>query len=143
MIRLRLELRKARDREDGSALILALIFLSILSIGIAALLYMSQTNVATTLAFRTQGANAYGADGAMNAGINSIRTDASQCKEGVTSNLPIPSANGTPVTVTCTGLPGSGATTDDNTSDTPGQALLTLSTSAPAVEDGINQKSNN
>jgi hypothetical protein len=141
MITLRLHLRKARDDEGGSALVLALIFLAILAVGMTALLVFADTSIRTTVGLRSQEGNSYAADGAVNAGINAIRGDKTQGVSGGACTVPSVTANGVTPAVTCVGLPGSGATTSDSTSDTPGQAVLTLSTSPS--EDGFLQQSNN
>ncbi|TMK45417.1 MAG: hypothetical protein E6G66_12920 [Actinobacteria bacterium] len=141
MITLRLRLRKARDGQEGSALVLALIFLAILAVGMTALLVFADTSIRATVGLRSQEGNSYAADGAVNAAINAIRGDKTQGVAGGPCTLPSVSANGVTPTVTCVGLPGSGASTSDSTSDTPGQAILTLSTSTS--EDGFLQQSNN
>ena len=60
--------------QTGSTLILALIFLAILSVGAAAILTLADTSIRATLAVRAQGANSYSADGAVQAAINNIRS---------------------------------------------------------------------
>ena len=78
MITLRLHLRKARDDEGSSALVLALIFLAILAVGMTALLVFADTSIRATVGLRSQEGNSYAADGAVNAAINAIRGDKTQ-----------------------------------------------------------------
>ncbi|MEA2592959.1 MAG: hypothetical protein QOD62_2790, partial [Actinomycetota bacterium] len=66
--------RLRRLDETGSALILALIFLAVLSVGAAAILALADTSIRATLAVRTQGSTSYSADGAVQAAVNNIRS---------------------------------------------------------------------
>src|SRR5947208_4236994 len=66
--------RRCRLDQTGSTLILALIFLAILSVGAAAILTVADTSIRATVAVQTQGANSYSADGAVQAAINNVRS---------------------------------------------------------------------
>lgn len=127
LIRLRLRLLRA---DAGAALILALIVVAILAIGIGALLSFADTSIRATLAVRTQGKGAYGADGAVQAAINAIRKTtqgADPANGGSCTSQPL-TVNGVALTVDCQGLPGSGAPDDGGRGTTPKAAVITLST---------------
>ena len=134
--------------EEGSALIFALILVSILGIGIAALLTFADTSIRATVGIRAQGANAYAADGAVQAAIQSIRTNASAGIDpqftGNVNNCTVPTVgvDGVTPSVTCIGMTNSGQPgAAVNSSNTPGYALVLLGTSV--TETGFSQASNN
>lgn len=152
--------------DDGAALILALILVTVIGLGGAALLTFSDTSIRTTVALRDQAGKAYSADGAAQVAINSLRTgngfttpelfanaDGTTCfgpnSTSGTLNLPdfYPATNGqngnalSSASVVCTADPESGvnASLVPITSDNrPAQAILTLGRSS---EDGTYVKS--
>jgi hypothetical protein len=126
-----------------------LILVSILAIGIAALLTFADTSIRATVGIRAQGATAYAADGAVQAAIQSIRNNASLGIDpqftGNVNNCTAPSVglDGVTPSVTCIGMtnsgqPGGGV---NNSSNTPGYAIVLLGTSV--TETGFSQGSTN
>ena len=135
------------EGEDGSALVLALVFLALFGLFIAALLTLAATSEKVTGALRTQGAQVYAADGAVQAAINYIRPTSTQgvdpASGGTCSTPPVSvTVNGVTPVVTCQGLSGSGVAAVNTAANTPPYAILTLATST-ANEDGLAQGSNN
>ena len=60
-------------REDGAALVLVMILVTIIALGLAALLTRSDTSIRETVGLRDQAAATYHADGALQAAINDLR----------------------------------------------------------------------
>ena len=60
-------------REDGAALVLVMILVTIIALGLAALLTRSDTSIRETVGLRDQAAATYNADGALQAAINDLR----------------------------------------------------------------------
>jgi Tfp pilus assembly protein PilV len=145
--------RLRRLDQSGSALILALIVLAVLSVGAAAILTLADTSIRATLAVRAQGSNSYSADGAVQAAINNIRSarDANGNLIGVNGSYTTPTGgNNCPTLsltvdlvasqVTCQPMDTSGQVTlVDNPNNDPHYAVLMLSTSPT----GISESSNN
>lgn len=139
---------RARRDEEGSALVLALVFLTVLGVFIGAVLSFGSTSLRTTIAVREQRDFVYAADGAVDGAINAIRSDASLGKKGgLCPDFVAPFYEADPsrtktVTVACSGLSGSGASTGGSSStvNMPAQAVLALAASG---EDGLLQDSNN
>lgn len=74
--------RVRRPREDGSALVLALLFLTVCALTIGALLtYANASSTATTALRSTRGSD-YDQDAAMNAAIAKLRTTGATCTSG-------------------------------------------------------------
>jgi hypothetical protein len=153
----------ADDR--GSTLIMVLFIVAVIGLGGAALLTFSETSIRTTIALRDQAGNAYNADGAGQAAINSLRTGygftspalfnndtAQKCfGTGTTSGTlplqdfyPATSSNGTApgsASVVCTADPATGVNgtvVPITSANRPAQAIMTLG--QVAGEDGINVK---
>ncbi|TDO64045.1 hypothetical protein EV651_105269 [Kribbella sp. VKM Ac-2571] len=155
--------RRHRD-ETGAALVLVLVIISILALGLAGLLSLSDTSVRTTIGLDEQAADQYNADGATKAAIGNLRngkfnndvtsTTYPYCfGNGVGGNpgaeLPLPNfyppagkvQSQSSAAVSCAPDPNSGAAGglvpihEDNK---PGNAILTLG--QVAGEDGINIK---
>lgn len=125
-----------RRGEEGSALILALVFLSLFGLLISVLLSFAETSFRTTLAVRSQGGAVYAADGVVEAAINAIRYDGNSGRYGYACPTPsLPAINGQQATVTCDPRSDSGIGGGAGTSNKPKRAILTLSTN-PA-EDGV------
>ncbi|HEU5003823.1 MAG TPA: hypothetical protein VFW71_13765 [Actinomycetota bacterium] len=155
MICLRQRIKGAFEDDEGSALLLALIFIIIIAVGLGALLYMGDASIRTTLAVRDQSSTTYGVDGAVNGAINSLRhaRDASGVLLGTapayatpvgTNNCPTSgmTIDGVSATVTCVGTNDSGLVSQDNTSNDPSYALLALETVTGTVPNGVLEKSN-
>jgi hypothetical protein len=126
--------RRYRQDEDGAVLVLALILIMILAVGLAAVLWFSDTSIRATEAIRTQGDQTYADTGAVDAAINGIRANSSM---GVDPSIPgatpctvtsTVGLNGVTPTVHCTGLPGSGGEVYNNPGNTPAWGLLALGT---------------
>jgi hypothetical protein len=116
--------------EDGSALALCLVFLSVFGVLISVLLSFASTSLRVSTVMVTQGRINYDVDAAVEAAIQRARTNAGDCFN--------PGAfNGTAaLTVTCT---TSNTTTVENAGGRPGQAILTLGTGG---ETGLTKSSN-
>ena len=102
--------RSARFRGDGGAsLILALAFLTLLGSSAAILLQVDYTGFKTTEVVRGQQDRVYGADGGVDYGIQTMRTNTSYCPDSSAGaqTLPSQTINGKTVTVTCQTLSGS------------------------------------
>jgi hypothetical protein len=156
--------RRMNRRDDsGAALILVLIVITVASLGVAALLSFSDTSIRTTVGLRVQGANAYDADGAADAAINTLRGNA---YNNNTSSLTYPKCFGNGATsdtlvlpnfypgttgsaqasaaVKCSPDPISGAAGGlvvIGPANKPGNAILTLGTDP--LEHGIDVKALN
>jgi hypothetical protein len=146
-----MEIRKRCHRDEGgSALVIALVMISVLAVGSAALLSFAEVSIRTTVAVQSQGAKAYAADGAVQAAINYVRSrstlgldpqftgNVNQC------SVPAVGVNSITPTVTClgqtnSGKPGAGSAI----LNAPKYGLLTLSTAAPSTEDGFQLSQNN
>lgn len=125
--------------DDGTALVLALVFLSLFGLFVATILSFADTGVRTTLALRDHDARLYAVDGAVDGAMLYVRDDAVRGREG----LPCPefrmtTTNDVPVVVECQPQAGSGALLPgggNNTNNKPEHAVLTLSQNGN--EDGI------
>jgi hypothetical protein len=131
-----------RQREQGSALIIALAFIAVFGLVIAAVLSFSEAGIRTTDAVRSARSLSYAADGATEMAINTMRTSNADC----TATYPTltPAINNTPVQVTADKVDGTttcqfGLSGTNNVNNTPGKALQAL---AVGSEDGIVQGSN-
>lgn len=116
---------RTRQDEDGAVLVMALVFLTVAALIVAALLSFSDTNFRTTIAVRDQRNVVYAADGAVDAAINAFRFNG-------TCPLSHPTVNGVAVGVTCTAATTSSATP----SNAPPLAVITRATQTSG-EDGI------
>jgi hypothetical protein len=152
--------RRPRRHDDrGATLVLALIIITTISLVVAALLPQATTSVSSTVALRVQAGTAYGGDGAAQVAINALRrgtfdnAPSTQCF-GSSGTLALPNfypaipGNGSAqssAAVTCTAETGTGAQGSPvpvTNANKPGQAILTLGTSA--TEDGqLYKQSNN
>jgi Tfp pilus assembly protein PilX len=128
-------MRRARPRrsEDGAVLIMALVFLTVSSLVVAALLSFADTNFRTTVNVRDQGKVLYAADSAVDAAINAYRSGA-----GCTGPYTGPAVNNLPgATVTCTAVTSSSGAP----ANAPALAVIARATK-DSGEDGIVQVSN-
>jgi hypothetical protein len=138
-------LRRAGD--EGSALVLALVFLSLFGLFVAVLLSFAQTSLRTTVAVRDQRRVSFAADGGVDGAINHIRSNTSwgvdPAATGGSNTCPsfTSDVNGQSVAVTCEGAPGSGVTTPGGGGspvNTPEYAILALGPNSGG-ESGISQ----
>lgn len=115
-----------RRDEEGSALVLALVFLMLFGLVIAAILSQVETNVRTTLVVRTHEAKVYGADAGIDYAIQALQADDTTCPDDTTGPETLadpPLDSGITVTVTC-------ETTEGNVLGVRGYAVVTT------VDDG-------
>jgi hypothetical protein len=136
---------RARARGDeGAALVLALIVITVVALSLTALLNLSDTSVRTTVGLRDQVADTYNADGAMQAAINNLRNstynhNAGQHCFGASDTLQLSSFYGSSsAAVTCTADPKKVLIQCPSLSqcNRPGNAILTLG--KISGEDGLN-----
>ncbi|MFC7615674.1 hypothetical protein ACFQV2_21425 [Actinokineospora soli] len=129
--------------DSGATLIMVLVLVTVMAVGLSALLTLTDTNVRATVALREQAAAVYDADGAMQTAINGIRESAytgasgQHCFGGSdTMSVPAPSGTGS-AAVTCTADPAKVLVHCPSlaTCNRPGSAVLTLGRTAG--EDGL------
>jgi len=140
--------------DEGAILVVVLIVLTVLSLGLSALLTFADTGERTTVAMTTQAATMAEANGAVEVAMNALRrgqynNSPGQSCFGGTDTLTLsnvtPSVTGgaaDSAAVTCGAAPGtggSGSLVPITSSNKPGSAVQTLSTSGS--EDGIQVKS--
>jgi hypothetical protein len=141
------------QEDSGAALIVAMLFVTVVALVTGALLSMSYASLRTTTAMRDQQASAYNADGAAQAAVNQLRADnfnsvPGQCATAASAiTLPnfYPATSTTPSAsayVSCGPDPSNGTGGDATAPNTsPGSAILTLASQASG-EDGIQISSN-
>jgi hypothetical protein len=145
--------RPARRDDGGAALILALIFITVVAVVISVVLSFADTNLRVTVAAtRPQATAAANADGAAQVAVNALRKSVYNSATGqhcfadgagnlTQDNLALsnfPSA-GSSAYVSCSPDPASGTVVPINSHNKPGSAILTLSNAASNPgEDGIN-----
>jgi hypothetical protein len=128
--------------EDGAALVLALIFLSLFGLFSGVLLGFSETGVRTTQTLRTQTQKIYAMEGAVDTAVNAMRGDITAGRDPAVSPLAHcdsyqATGGGQTMTATCQAEPGSGGAVGGGL--IPDHGILTLSTDA--TEHGIHQVS--
>ncbi|TDU91679.1 hypothetical protein EV138_5290 [Kribbella voronezhensis] len=131
-------------REDGAALVLVLILVTVIALGLAALLTRSDTSIRETLGLRDQAAATYNADGALQASINNLRNStyndaAGQKCFGASNTLQLNGFYGADsAAVTCAADPKKVLIQCPSLSqcNRPGNAILTLG--KISGEDGVN-----
>ncbi|WP_410586543.1 hypothetical protein [Amycolatopsis sp. lyj-23] len=135
--------RRRKADDAGAALPLVLVLVTVVAVVLGALLSFADTSVRTTVNLRDQAASAYTADGALQAGINAIRTSAftgatgEHCF-GASDTLSLPDfGSGGSAAVACTADPAKVRIQCPSLSvcNRPGNAILTLGTGG---EDGLN-----
>jgi len=89
--------RVRRQNERGSALVLALIFLTVCGLTVGALLNYSNTSSAATTAVRKARGTDYDADAAMNFAIAKLRVTGATCGTGASGFTPTWTLNNTSV----------------------------------------------
>ena len=137
-------MRRLRHNDDGAALVLVLVVITVVALVLGALLSFADTSVRTTVNLRDQAASAYESDGALQAAVNNIRNStfsgaAGQQCFGGSDTLSLPNFNGTDsATVTCSADPAKVLIQCPSlsTCNRPGSAILTLGR-IPG-EDGLN-----
>ena len=143
--------RAQHTDDSGATLIVALIFITVVSVVVAVVLSLTDSSIRTTLALRGQASDAASVDGAAQIAINALRqgiydASAGACFDaggGVTSdtltltNFYQPASGPAySAAVTCEPDPTTGGVgVDINASNKPGSAILTLGTSA--TETGL------
>jgi Tfp pilus assembly protein PilV len=135
--------RMNRGNDSGAALILVLIIITVVALGVSALLTFSDSSIRTTVQLRQQAADTYNADGAMQAAINKIRpssySDPSTPCFGGSDTLVLPNFYGADsAAVKCSGNGNSGVLIQCprlTQCNRPGSAILTLGN--VVGEDGI------
>ncbi|GAA3566529.1 hypothetical protein [Kribbella ginsengisoli] len=141
--------RFARARsEEGAALVLVMILVTVIALGLAALLTRSDTGLRTTVGLRDQAAATYNADGALQASINNLRNStyndaAGQKCFGASNTLPLNGFYGADsAAVTCSADPKKVLIQCPSLSqcNRPGNAILTLG--KVSGEDGLNIRQN-
>jgi hypothetical protein len=136
--------RHTRGGDDGAALIVVLVLITVFAVGLAALLSLSDTSLRTTVQLRGQAAAAYDADGAAQAAVNNIRNgtynnSAGQHCFGGSDTLPLPNFSASDsAAVNCVPDPAKVLIQCRSLSqcNRPGSAILTLG--RIAGEDGLN-----
>ncbi|MFF0264209.1 hypothetical protein [Kribbella sp. NPDC004536] len=136
-------MRKRITNDDGAALVLALIVITVIALSLSALLTLSDTSVRTTVGLRSQVSDTYNADGAMQAAINNLRNsnyndNAGQNCFGTSDTLQLSNFYGTnSAAVTCQADPKQVLIQCPSLSNCnrPGNAILTLGRTS---EDGLN-----
>ncbi|MEO6713495.1 MAG: hypothetical protein ABIM89_08725 [Mycobacteriales bacterium] len=121
--------------DDGSVLVMALVFLSLFGLAIAAALGFATTGFKTALGVHSTTRSQYTADAAIDGAINKIRSDVAIGTEAYGSNtcfsMTSGDVNATAVDVTCKGRVGSGvAGAGAGGGTAPPNAVLTFPTNA-------------
>ena len=122
--------RPWRHDEAGSALVLALVFLSLFGLFISVLLSFADTGIRTTMSMRGHDARLYAADGAVDAAMLYVADEPARGREGEPCpDFTMNSTNDTTVVVECEPQTDSGAVLvggGDNQKNKPEYAILTL-----------------
>jgi hypothetical protein len=134
--RIRVTGRVRGDGDAGAALIAVLIIVTVLSLGLAALLSFTDTSIRSTVALRAQAAEASTADGAAEVAVRQLRdgTFTGGCD---TATTPKASA-----AVRCTPDPANTSGSGGNANSSPGNAILTLGTSPSEYGIYLNSTNN-
>lgn len=135
--------RRWKGDDTGATLPLVLVLVTVIAVVLGALLSFADTGVRTTVNLRDQAATAYTGDGALQAGINAIRTStftgaAGEHCFGASDTLALPNfGSGGSAAVSCTADPAKVLIQCPSLSvcNRPGSAILTLGTGG---EDGLN-----
>lgn len=119
--------------DEGSVLVMALAFLSLFGLAIAAFLTFADTGFRTAGSVHITSERQYAADAAIEGAINAIRGDVAIGKDGESRNCfstvlaAGAQVNVTPVSVTCLGRSGSGGSTGGaGGGSAPANSILTL-----------------
>ncbi|MDT5023866.1 MAG: hypothetical protein QOE61_292 [Micromonosporaceae bacterium] len=143
---------KTRQSDDsGAALILALVFITVVAVVVAVVMSFADTGIRTTLNLRSQATDAASADGAAQVAINALRQGnykgtGVNCF-GASDTLPLPkfyqSPSGSTYSAAVKCLPdtakGAAYSPPISEKNKPGSAILTLGSVLPG-ENGINVK---
>lgn len=129
----------ARD-DDGSVLVMALVFLSLFGLAIAASLSFAETGFRTAGTVHGTTETQYAAEAGVEGAINAIRGDVSAGKAGYdTACFSYDGdVNNATVSVRCTGRPGSGASTGGaGGGAVPANNVLALNAPANSASEGV------
>jgi hypothetical protein len=132
--------QRIRRDERGSALVLALAFLSVFGVWIASTLTFSESATKVSLSVRSQRGASYSADGGVEQAIQAVRYNGEGAEGHTSCGTPATSTatlNGQTLYVSCFGQPGSGVAVSGGSSPTLG--IITLATDP---EVGYQQGSN-
>jgi len=123
--------RGPRGGEQGTSLVLALVFMTLVSVVVAGAIAFAGTSFQTARVARERLDQRYAADGGIDLGIRALLDDYSLCASPAPSatNITTQTLNGRTVTVTCQTLQG----TSVSTPGTPGTNALTIKQSANPV----------
>jgi hypothetical protein len=142
--------RRNLSDDSGATLIIALIFITVVSIVVAVVLSFVDTSMRTTVAVRGEAATAAAADGAAQLAINNLRLGPYKGSEGcaglgpTVDNVYEQAGTKYSATVTCavdtadSTAGGSGGVLAINDKNRPGQAVLTLG--GPTEDGGFDVK---
>jgi hypothetical protein len=136
-------MRRRVQGDEGASLVIALAFVTIVSIGTTALITLADTGLRTAQAVRQQGYELYSASGAVDRAITAVRQDLTAGRHLGSCPTTTTTLNEVTTEVVCVGAVGSGSPSggSSNTDNTPRNAVLTLADNG--VEDGLVQESNN
>ena len=80
--------------DDGSVLVIALVFLTVGGLIIAGLLSQTETNLKTTTVVKVRAERVYAADAAIENGIQNLRLNQNACSaSGGLATIPVPAVN--------------------------------------------------
>lgn len=130
-------MKRIRRNDRGSALVIALAFLSLFGILTAVTLSSAESSLHLDKAAKVSPPNLYAADAAIEQAIQAVRYDHTLGRQGESTCGVAAPVNGETIYLCRTGQPGSGAVTGGGSSPTLG--ILTLAT---APEVGYQQGSN-
>ena len=133
--------RRQQASEQGAALVLALILITVVSVGLLGLGSLVDTGVREARATQSQADKAYAADGAVDVAVDHMRDDSTLGIDGSPASCDYAVPDGTfpsvtGVTVACTPQSGSGAVSggSGNASNTPDLALLATGTTETGIQ---------
>ncbi len=123
------------DGEDGSVLVLALVFLMVFGAWVGVVLQFAEAGQRTTVTVRAEATNTYAGGGSNEGAINAARSTLSVGTQaaGPTTCFTLPAGaldNPTAVTVTCDPRAGSGSPVGGGSASQPDGSVLALSTDA-------------
>ncbi|HVT76320.1 MAG TPA: hypothetical protein VHD87_04765 [Acidimicrobiales bacterium] len=132
-------MNRIKRNERGSALLIALIFLAVFSLWLTATLTSTQSSLHISQTKRVEPGHLYGADGAVEQAIQTVRFDPAKGVEGDTTCGTTASLNGRTYYVQCQPQSGSGKSAVGGSS--PPLGILALST-GQGGEVGYRQRKN-
>lgn len=124
------DVRRHPSSERGSALIMALVFTTVVSLVVVALLGLVRVNLRTTRIVQTHTDQLYAADAGLQHAVEALRLDRTLCPiVGSPEDLPDVVIDGTTVDLTC-------QTTSGSSSGAEGWAVIAHSTSSSGIATG-------